>query len=121
MLERPLLPKHFVKGVLEPVEALDGRVVKITMNRENYADLRKFGRDVLDIVTRHELVKTGFMAVMYNVNLYVEKGLPSEKFKVEIEQDGKETQVNWCMSCQKAVEGPFCANPLCIIEHVHES
>jgi len=121
MLERPLLPKHLVDRIMKPVERLDGVVKKITMSPSDYSEIRKFGRDVLALVTQRELVKTGYVAVMFNVNLYVEKGLPADKFKVDIEQDGKSTQVNWCMTCQKPVEGPFCANPLCVIEHIHET
>ena len=41
------------------IERHDLRVARIFMNARDYADLRKFGRDILDIESQRDLLKTG--------------------------------------------------------------
>ncbi len=121
MIERPLLPKHIVELMTQPVKDAGGEVKKIKMNPTDYADIRKFGRDVLDIVTEKEVLKTGHWGTMFNVDLHVDKKLSPEEFEVTILKNGTEQKVGWCLWCQKPIDGPFCESPKCVIEHVHES
>jgi hypothetical protein len=43
------------------------------MNAKDYADLRKFDRDTLDIETQATLLKTGLMATLWGAKLVVSR------------------------------------------------
>ena len=46
------------------------------MNARDYADLRKFGRDILDIETQRDLLKTGLMATLWGSQIIVSRLVP---------------------------------------------
>jgi len=58
------------------VERHDLRVARVYMNARDYADIRKFGRDILDIETQATLLKTGLMGVMYGAQVVVSRLVP---------------------------------------------
>jgi hypothetical protein len=58
------------------IERWDLRVARVYMNARDYADLRKFGRDVLDIETQATLLKTGLMATMYGAQIVTSRLVP---------------------------------------------
>ena len=47
------------------------------MNATDYADIRKFGRDVLDIESQATLWKTGMMATGWNAQFIVSRLVPA--------------------------------------------
>jgi len=58
------------------IERHDLRVARIYMNARDYADLRKFGRDILDIETQATLLKTGLMATLWGAQIIVSRLVP---------------------------------------------
>lgn len=58
------------------IERHDLRVARIYMNARDYADIRKFGRDILDIETQAQLLKTGLMGVIYGAQIVVSRLVP---------------------------------------------
>ena len=58
------------------VERHDLRVARVFMNARDYADLRKFGRDILDIETQRELLKTGLMGTIWGAQIIVSRLVP---------------------------------------------
>jgi len=58
------------------IERHDLRVARVFMNARDYADLRKFGRDILDIETQRDLLKTGLMATLWGAQIIVSRLVP---------------------------------------------
>jgi len=58
------------------VERHDLRVARIYMNARDYADLRKFGRDILDIESQATLLKTGLMATLWGAQIVTSRLVP---------------------------------------------
>lgn len=58
------------------VERHDLRVARVFMNARDYADLRKFGRDILDIETQATLLKTGLMGTLWGAQVIVSRLVP---------------------------------------------
>lgn len=58
------------------IERHDLRVARVYMNARDFADLRKFGRDILDIETQATLLKTGLMGVLYGAQIVVSRLVP---------------------------------------------
>ena len=58
------------------IERHDLRVARVYMNARDYADLHKFGRDILDIETQATLLKTGLMATLWGAQIIVSRLVP---------------------------------------------
>jgi hypothetical protein len=58
------------------VERHDLRVARVFMNARDYADLRKFGRDILDIESQAALLKTGLMGTLWGAQIIVSRLVP---------------------------------------------
>ena len=58
------------------IERHDLRVARVFMNARDYADLRKFGRDILDIESQRDLLKTGLMATLWGAQVIVSRLVP---------------------------------------------
>jgi hypothetical protein len=58
------------------VERHDLRVAKIFANAKDYTDIRKWGRDVLDIETQQTLLKTGLLAYLWGAQILVSRRVP---------------------------------------------
>lgn len=59
------------------IERHDLRVARIYMNARDYADIRKFGRDILDIESQAVLLKTGLQGVIYGANVVTSRLVPN--------------------------------------------
>lgn len=59
------------------IERHDLRVARIYMNARDYADIRKFGRDILDIESQATLLKTGLMGTLYGAQIVVSRLVPA--------------------------------------------
>ena len=55
------------------VERTDIRVANVFMNAKDYADIRKFDRDVLDPVAQKELLDTGLRSILWGANVIVSR------------------------------------------------
>lgn len=53
------------------IEEYDNRVARIFMNARDFADLRRWGRDTLDIETQATLLKTGLLAQLHGAQIIV--------------------------------------------------
>jgi len=66
----------FFADAFADVERHDLRVARIFMNPKDFTDLRKWGRDVLDIETQASLLKTGLMAYLWGAQIIVSRKVP---------------------------------------------
>ncbi len=64
------------------IERTDIRVANVFLNAKDYADLRKWDRDTLDIETQAVLLKTGLMATLWGAKLIVSRIVPEGKVYV---------------------------------------
>ncbi len=74
-ISAPISPAHLADAFAE-IERHDLRVARVYMNAVDYADIRKFGRDVLDIESQATLWKTGMMATGWNAQFIVSRLVP---------------------------------------------
>lgn len=72
----PISPSVLADAFAE-VERHDLRVARIYMNAVDYADIRKFGRDILDIETQASLLKTGLMATLWGAQIVTSRLVPA--------------------------------------------
>lgn len=72
----PISPAILADAFAE-IERHDLRVARVFMNATDYADIRKFGRDVLDIESQAVLWKTGMMATGWNAQFIVSRIVPA--------------------------------------------
>ena len=66
----PLTPSNLADSFAR-IETHDLRVARIFVNALDYSDVRKWGRDVLDIETQATLLKTGLMATVWGAQIIV--------------------------------------------------
>src|SRR5512137_1160232 len=72
----PISPAVLADAFAE-IERHDLRVARIYMNAVDYADIRKVGRDILDIESQATLWKTGMMATGWNAQFIVSRLVPA--------------------------------------------
>lgn len=65
-----------VADAFADVERHDLRVARIYANAKDYSDLRKWGRDVLDIETQAVLLKTGLLAHLWGAQILISRRVP---------------------------------------------
>ena len=58
------------------IERHDLRVARVFMNARDYADVRKFGRDILDIESQATLLKTGLQASLWGAQIITSRIVP---------------------------------------------
>ena len=58
------------------IERHDLRVSRVFMNAQDYTDLRKLGRDILDVETQRELLNTGLMATLWGAQIITSRLVP---------------------------------------------
>lgn len=58
------------------IETHDLPVSRVFMNARDYADLRKFGRDILDTETQRDLLKTGLMGTLWGAQVICSRLVP---------------------------------------------
>jgi hypothetical protein len=68
----PITPSAFIDAFAE-IEQWDNRVARVFMNARDFADLRRWGRDVLDIETQATLLKTGLMAQLHGAQIMISR------------------------------------------------
>ena len=66
----PLTPSNLADAFAR-IETHDLRVARIFCNALDYTDIRKWGRDVLDVETQATLLKTGLMATVWGAQIIV--------------------------------------------------
>ena len=58
------------------IEQEDLRVARLYFNAKDYSDIRKWGRDILDIESQATLLKTGLQATLWGAQLIVSRRVP---------------------------------------------
>ena len=71
----PISPSVLADAFAE-IERNDLRVARIYMNATDYADIRKFGRDILDIESQATILKTGLQAVLWGAQIITSRLVP---------------------------------------------
>lgn len=72
----PISPSVLADAFAE-VERHDLRVARIYMNAVDYADIRKFGRDILDIESQQILLNTGLQATLWGARIITSRLVPA--------------------------------------------
>jgi HK97 family phage major capsid protein len=72
----PISPSVLADAFAE-VERHDLRVARIYMNATDYSDIRKFGRDILDIESQAVLLKTGLQATLWGAQIITSRIVPA--------------------------------------------
>lgn len=62
------------------VEYHDNRVAFLAMNAREYADLRKFGRDIHEVESRVPFLKQGLMATIWGGQIITSRAIPAGTF-----------------------------------------
>lgn len=68
----PVTPSAFIDAFAE-IEQWDNRVARVFMNARDFADLRKWGRDILDLESQATLLKTGLMATLHGAQIMISR------------------------------------------------
>jgi len=71
----PLTPADLADAFAS-IERHDLRVARVFANAQDYSDIRKWGRDVLDIESQATLLKTGLMATVWGAQIIVSRRVP---------------------------------------------
>lgn len=71
----PISPSVLADGFAQ-IERHDLRVARIFMNAVDYADIRKFGRDILDYESQATLLKTGLQANLWGAQILTSRLVP---------------------------------------------
>lgn len=58
------------------IEKHDLRVARIFMNAKDYADIRKFGQEILDIQSQADLLKTGLQSTLWGAQIITSRLVP---------------------------------------------
>lgn len=69
------------------IERHDLRVARVFMNARDYADIRKFGRDILDPETQATLLKTGLQSTLWGAQVITSRLVPAGTVYVCCEPD----------------------------------
>lgn len=72
----PISPSVLADAFAE-VERHDLRVARIFMNATDYADIRKFGRDILDTESQAALLKTGLQSTLWGAQIITSRLVPA--------------------------------------------
>jgi len=67
----PILTGAVLADAFSYIEAEDIKVANIFMNARDYADLRKFDRDILDVTNQAILYNTGMLAQIWGAKIFV--------------------------------------------------
>jgi len=87
---RSILTPDVVHRLFEPIEAQDQLVGRVYFNVVDYAELRKFGRDELNIEHKAEKLRQGIQGHIWTSEIRINRKIPSGYALVLAEQDMNE-------------------------------
>jgi len=85
---RTILTPDIVADLFADVEARDVSVIRIWMNAYEYADVRKFGRDVLDVESQATLWKQGIQGSIWNAQIRTSRKIPKGHLYLTASDEG---------------------------------
>ena len=84
----PLTPSDLA-DLFALVEKNELRVATVLLHPITYSDMRKWGRDILDIETKGEELRKGLMAFVWGAYIIISKKIPEGTIIVTSEEDKK--------------------------------
>lgn len=110
------------EAIFTPLERKGWALSRVYLSFVDYADMRKFGRDVLDINTDMNVLKRGLQGSVWGVEMRTQtddgKRVPAGMVRVE---DVGGRQQNVCLRCKSLFDGSSCQSDLCIVMDVQDS
>ena len=89
-----ILPWHpgYVEELIAKSEEF-GIPDRLCLNAKDYADIRKFGRDTLDIIVDQGVLKTGLVSHLFGIGIYISRQeIPGI---IRIVDDAGKTLMHW--------------------------
>lgn len=100
------LSVNVVADMFAAIEAKYLRATHLLMNSLRYADLRKQGRDVLDIETRAIFLKAGRFATMWAADVIVWEKMPKDEVVIFSDRETSGESIRWKLVFTGAVPPP---------------
>lgn len=113
----------FLRELLR-VASAHGVPESVRMNARDYADIRMFGRDELDLNVDQSLLKAGLVATFDGILLFADRSVPVGTMRV-LGKDGEDLihSVSSSVDVSRPAvfhPGPLssCPDGLCVVQHV---
>jgi hypothetical protein len=107
--------------VFQPLEAQGRQVERIYVSVHEYADMRKWGWEMVDKNTNRTLLRTGLQCTVWGAAVFTRKdGRLLPQGVVLIEDDHKELH-RFCLRCKTLFTEPECQTDICVVANVQES
>jgi hypothetical protein len=119
--ERRIIHPRFIVDMMNDIVSSGFKIKRITMNAYEYADLRKFGRDVLDIITDYKLMATGHMSTIFGVPVYCKKSQKRASFTLDLtDSDDKPLVRKYCFQIwhEPTLVDTNCECDTCVVHEV---
>jgi len=94
-VEAPITP-NAITGGFEAIEGRDLRVAAIVFNPRDYADVRMFGRDIIEIESQASFLRLGLMGTVWGALMIADKQQPVREvmFLGEVRDEDKNLMVS---------------------------
>jgi hypothetical protein len=110
------------KAIFAPLKRKGWTLSKVYLSHVDYADMRKFGRNALDINTDMNLLRQGIQGYIWGVEMRTRtddgKRVPVGTVRVE-DVGGRQQSV--CLRCKSLFDSSSCQSDLCIVMDVQDS
>jgi hypothetical protein len=82
--------EHVICDLFAAMESQNCRVTHLFMNSFRYADLRKCGRDIMDMETKAYKLRTGLFATLWGADVVISQEIPEDQIVVvsSFKEDG---------------------------------
>lgn len=88
------------------------------MNILDYAQVRKFGQNYLDINTDAAYLKLGWQGTLFGALIKTVRTGPKKGTVETVDEDGKVSR--FCFHCQKRIPRLFCKTSDCVVRGIYE-
>ncbi len=111
-------PLTLAEHAFGPIEKRGRRVHRLDMNMLDYAQVRKFGRDVADFVTEADLLAKGYVCTIWGAEVRVSGNVTPGTILIE---DDFRRCTRLCLRCKSFFYRARCETKLCVVADVQES
>jgi len=87
-ISSPLTPSDLA-DIFAEIERKELRVETVLLNAKTFCDMRKWGRDILDLEKRKKELQKGLMAMVWGAYIIINKNVPDGTVLVTSEEDKK--------------------------------
>lgn len=92
------------------------------MGPADYAELRKTGRDALDLINIATILKTGYWADMWGAHIFCNGNQLTDHYAVLLEENtGAQILRHVCAKTSKWSIMAECENNECVVQYIHEA